>query len=176
MFQEKLRYRPVFLGGLWKETNPRALLVNPNNTKHDYLGADFRRQAAQQGTPQRWPSVFPIKSTLALRVTLLSENQPELIEAIFDAYWQKNQDISEPQVIEDICKELGLDGAHLVLAATKDEAKKDLRDATQLAIDAGVFGAPTTVVHLEDSPPALYWGNDRLWMAALAARGENKVI
>ena len=176
LFGDKLRYCPMFLGGVWKANNPRAFEINPHNPKRAYLGTDFRRQAQAQGVSHRWPSLFPIKTTLPLRVTLLANNEPALINAIFDAYWRKDQDISNAKVVENICNEVGLDGARLVSRAREDDAKKDLRDATQLAIDSDVFGAPTTVVHLKDGKPALYWGNDRLWMAALAARGDRKVI
>jgi 2-hydroxychromene-2-carboxylate isomerase len=176
LFGKSLRFRPMFLGGLWREVNPRALISNPDDTKNAYLGADFRRQAKEQGTEHKWPAVFPVKTTLALRVSLLCNNDPALIEAIFDAYWQDGLDISQPRVVQGICDRLGMDGAQLVFRAEQAEAKNRLREATQIAIDVGVFGAPTMLVHIEDAAPALYWGNDRLWMAALAARGDRRVL
>jgi len=176
LFGSKLRYRPMSLTRVWKENNPGALERNPHNPKREYLGADFRRQAIAHGLDHQWPSVFPVETDLALKVTLLANNRPDLISKIFDAYWRKGRDISQAAVLSDVCTQSGLNGNQLVAQAVKGDAKNDLREATQLAIEAGVFGAPTTVVQLPNAPVALYFGNDRLWMAALAARGDTKVV
>jgi 2-hydroxychromene-2-carboxylate isomerase len=161
---------------VWKENNPGALERNPHNPKREYLGADFRRQAIAHGLDHQWPSVFPVETDLALKVTLLANNRPDLISKIFDAYWRKGRDISQAAVLSDVCTQSGLNGNQLVAQAVKGDAKNDLREATQLAIEAGVFGAPTTVVQLPNAPVALYFGNDRLCMADLAARGDTKVV
>jgi 2-hydroxychromene-2-carboxylate isomerase len=76
-------------------------------------------------------------------------------EATFRAYWAEDRDIADDSVLR------GLVGAEAddVMARTQDPAvKKELVDATQSAVAAGVFGAPTWVVDGKE----LFWGQDRI--------------
>lgn len=174
------RWRPMLLGGVWKANNPASLELSSNPVKNAYLGADYRRQGAQVGLLNRWPSIFPMRTMVPLRVTLLAGSPPDLIRALFAAYWADDRDISDPAVVAEVTTAAGYDGAGLVEAASTPSGKEVLRVATQAAIDAGVFGAPTFVVHPADVPegaePALFWGNDRLHLAARAARGDRSLL
>jgi 2-hydroxychromene-2-carboxylate isomerase len=91
-----------------------------------------------------------------------------LIHALFRAYWGEDRDISDPAEIARICVEQGLDGEALVAAANEQAAKDGLFASTSAAIEVGVFGAPTFVVHTQ-AGPELFWGADRLEFAARAA-------
>jgi len=58
-----------------------------------------------------------------------------------------------------VLKALVGDDGEAVLARTQDPGvKKALIDATEAAVKAGVFGAPTWVVDGKE----LFWGQDRL--------------
>ena len=54
---------------------------------------------------------------------------------------------------------MGVDGAALSVALQRDDVNHRLKDETQAAIDAGVFGAPFFMVDGEG-----FCGSDRMWM------------
>jgi len=119
-----------------------------------------------------------MNSVLALRVTLLARAHEsaagrELVHRIFRAYWAEDRDIADPEVIRELCDACGLDGAALIAGASDPAIKDALRRSTDEAVQAGVFGAPTFVVHT-DAGPKLFWGADRLELALLAARGDRR--
>ncbi|WP_420829593.1 DsbA family protein [Nannocystis pusilla] len=86
--------------------------------------------------------------------------------------WAEDRDISDPAVVAAIADAVGLDGAALVAAADTPALKQALVTATAEAEAAGVFGVPTFVVHTRERGPQLYWGADRLTLAAAAAGGD----
>lgn len=174
-------WKPMLLGGLFKMVEQvNVPYFAQSEAKRQHTHADLRRQAEHAGVPFSWPTRFPMNTVLALRATMLagatdSLEGRRLLHRIFRAYWAEDRDISEPKVIREICDDLALDGAGLV-EGTQDPAVKDaLKKATGEAAAAGVFGAPTFVVHLPDEEPRLYWGADRLEMAARAAAGDRRL-
>ncbi len=176
-----LRYRPMLLGGLFRAIGQVDVpLQTMNAPRRRWVAEDLARQAAAIGFPLRWPSRFPFNTTLPLRVTLLSGagDSPagvRLIERLYHAAWAQDLDVSSPDVVRALCDEVGLDGATLVEAAGAPEAKAALRAATDEAVAAGVFGAPTYVVRPPAGAPQLFWGADRLELATLAARGDRRL-
>jgi 2-hydroxychromene-2-carboxylate isomerase len=119
-----------------------------------------------------------MNTVLPLRVTLLvmdrfPEQAPDLIRRIFRAYWAEDRDLADSGTIAALAVESGLDGPALVEETKLPAVKEALRKATEAARDAGVFGAPSFVVHADE--PRLYWGSDRLAMAAAAAAGDERL-
>ncbi|MCB9650024.1 MAG: 2-hydroxychromene-2-carboxylate isomerase [Deltaproteobacteria bacterium] len=175
------RWRPMLLGAVFKQVEMVDVpLFAMNEAKRRYTERDLARQAAAAGATLRWPSRFPMNSVLPLRVTLAAGAHEtaegrKLVHRIFRAYWVEDQDISSPDVVRALADEVGLDGAALVAASGTPEVKAALRDATQAAVDAGVFGAPTFVVHPEGRAPEVFWGVDRLELAARAAAGDARL-
>ena len=64
------------------------------------------------------------------------------------------------------------DGLHWDILRLWSEIKTALHESTAGAGQAGVFGVPTFVVHTPERGPLLYWGADRLRLAAAAAAGD----
>lgn len=174
---EAARWRPMLLGGLFREVGMVDVpYFAQSEAKQRHTARDLVRQAARRKTPFAWPSRFPMNSVLPLRVTLAarateSPEGRELIRRIFRAYWAEDRDISDAEVVSAICDDVGFEGRSLVQAAQAPEIKAALREATSGAAAAGVFGAPTFVVHAPEAGPRLYWGADRLDMAVMAANG-----
>ena len=171
-------WKPMLLGAVFHEIGQVMVpLERLNASKRAYVGVELKRRAAALDFPLSWPSRFPMRTLLPLRVTLLvGPDTPagrRLAVRIFRAYWAEDQDIAAPEVVAALCDEVGLDGADLVTRAAGPEAKAALRDATASAIAAGVFGAPTFIVHPghTGSAPELFWGSDRLGLAAKRALG-----
>ena len=164
---ERVTWRPMLLGAVFKAVQMANVpLFSLSPAKRKYVAADLKRQAIQADFAFKWPSRFPMNTVLSLRVThaagvATTAEGRALIARIYRAYWSEDQDISDPEVVARLCDDVGLDGAALVARATEPEIKQALRDSTSHAVEAGVFGAPTTVVHTPEGSE-LFWGNDRL--------------
>jgi 2-hydroxychromene-2-carboxylate isomerase len=90
--------------------------------------------------------------------------------AVFEAYWGRDEDISQDEVLEGICRKVGVDAAWLFAEIARPEVKDALRANAEELMRRGGFGSPTIFVNGED----MYFGNDRLPLvreAVLRARG-----
>lgn len=154
----KLTVRPMLLGALFKSLGTAdAPLMTWSPAKQRYYFDDMNRWAHHWSAPMKWPSRFPMNTVKALRVYLAlpEERRRAFRDNVYRAYWAEDRDIASDEVLAEA---IGPDAA-TVLARTQDKDIKDaLFAATQHAVDAGVFGAPTFVVDGEH----LYWGQDRL--------------
>jgi 2-hydroxychromene-2-carboxylate isomerase len=176
---DRARWRPMLLGAVFKQVGTNDVpLFQQSAAKRKWIAADMHRGAADAGVPFKFPSRFPMNSVLALRVTLLARAHEsaagrKLVHRIFQAYWAEDRDIASPEVIAALCDECGFDGATLVAGAGDAAIKDALRSSTDAAVEAGVFGAPTFVVHTEEGDK-LFWGSDRLELAIRAASGDRR--
>jgi 2-hydroxychromene-2-carboxylate isomerase len=168
-------WRPMLLGGVFRGIGagdgPMATISGPKQMHNVH---DMYRWADVFGEPFRLPASHPMRTVLALR-TLLALPQgawPQAIEAIFAAYWQRGDDITQPAVIAAALAGAGL--APEVIAdaqarADSEPIKDELRRRTDEAIGLGIFGAPAWVSR-DGETPVLIWGQDRMpWVAALRA-------
>ncbi|MCY1066029.1 2-hydroxychromene-2-carboxylate isomerase [Nannocystis sp. RBIL2] len=169
----QVRWRPILLGGLFRTLGtPDVPLFVQSPEKRRHTMQDLDRQAARAGLPFHFPARFPVRTVLPLRVTLAAGSPPPLVRALATAVWAEDRDISDPTVVAAIADAVGLDGAALVAAAETPELKQALVTSTSEAEAAGVFGVPTFVVQTRERGPQLYWGADRLTLAAAAAGGD----
>ena len=89
----------------------------------------------------------------------------KLAQALYQAFFVQDRDISSPEITADAAATLGLKRED-VLAALNDPAVKDkLKNEVDAAIKLGVFGSPYIVI---DGEP--FWGIDRFdqierWLA-----------
>lgn len=187
MFKTAARWRPMLLGAVFKTVGtPDVPMFNQNAPKRRHTKRDLERQAKQAEIPFSWPSRFPMNTVLALRATLVAEGgQDEVLRSprtralarrLFRAFWAEDQDLADPSTVTRLLDEQGFDGREIVRRASEPPAKDALRRATEHAMAAGVFGAPTFIVHPEGRSPGLYWGADRLDLAVRAARGDTRVM
>ncbi|MCB9786568.1 MAG: 2-hydroxychromene-2-carboxylate isomerase [Deltaproteobacteria bacterium] len=178
-FGDALRMRPMLLGGVFRDVGMDNLPMQAMSPpKRVWAGHDMARQARDARMPFRWPSRFPMRTILPLRMTLAAGPDTAegraLIRAFYRAYWCDDRNIGEADEASAIASEAGLDGPALVQATAAPEIKEQLIANGSEAVAAGVFGAPTFVVHHADGERSLYWGNDRLELALLAARGDRR--
>jgi len=176
VFGDAARWRPLLLGGLFRSIGTADVpLFTQSPEKQRHTRNDLERQARALGAAFVWPSRFPINTVLALRLTLAggltaTRAGRGLIVAIARALWAEDRDIADPSVLTGLADAHGFDGAALIARAGAPEIKQALRDATEAAQAAGVFGVPTFVVHRAGGDE-LFWGVDRLDQAARAAAG-----
>ncbi len=138
--------------------------------KLHWMNRDVLRKAARLGIPLSPPAHHPFNPLAALRVSsvpLEPEQRKRLIDALFVATWAQGRAVGESGVVAQVLDEAGFDGASLQSAAT-GEHKGRLRDQTDAAIAAGVFGVPTMEVEGE-----LFWGFDDFDHLELFLRGED---
>lgn len=107
------------------------------------------------------PSFFPMNEALAARLVIASREAGQdavgLAHAMMHAVWAEDRNIADPEVLEQIVTECGLDPARLFAAAESDAVQAEYARGTQQAIEANVFGAPSYVIDGE-----IFWGQDRL--------------
>lgn len=168
--------RPMVLGAVFKSIGgPMVPMFEFSEAKRRYYALDLARQASELRVPFSFPTRFPVNSVHALRVAVAARLHPALVGRIFTAFWAEDRDISAPPVLAALASEVGLDGPALVEQAKTPAVKQALFAATERAQAAGVFGAPTFVVHRPDGERSLYWGGDRMFLAAQAAAGHTAV-
>jgi 2-hydroxychromene-2-carboxylate isomerase len=125
-----------------------------------YNRLDVARWAEVYGVPLRYPDCYPIDSTNAAKAHLLAGMEGPAMErawldACFQAHWERNQDISDPAVLDGLAAGIGM---RPVSDRLGSEGLKRLLDAnTREAFQVGAPGTPYAVLDGEG-----YWGNDRL--------------
>lgn len=151
-----VRFRPFFLGGVFKAVNGHPPFETP--AKFQHMIVDLARWAKRYRVPFNMPAQFPVPSITALRAALAAEKAGQLVpfsHAMFRAVWADSKEIGDPAQIVSIARAAGLDAEPFVAAAA--EHKDALRAQTEEAVSRGAFGAPTFFVGDE-----LFLGNDRL--------------
>jgi len=165
----RVNWMPTHSAALFRGTGFDVMAMTPRKAR--YLWRDHARYAELTGLPFRKPSRFPIKTSSALRAVLAAGNatQPDddgasreqaqraISQAIMRAYWERDEDIGDGDVLASIASSAGFDGTALMQIADAKPARDALAALTETAIARGVFGAPTFFVGDE-----MFWGKDRL--------------
>jgi 2-hydroxychromene-2-carboxylate isomerase len=162
-------WHPFLLGPIFKAQGWNDSPFNIYPVKGRYMWRDMERLCARYGLPFRRPSVFPRGGLLAARVATLGAREtwgPAFVRGVYRANFGDDRDTAAPETIAGILDDLGQPGAALVAGAEAPAVKEALRAATDKAIAAGVFGAPSFIARGE-----LFWGNDRLEDALAWAAG-----
>ncbi len=163
-----VNWKPILLGTVFKVTGGQPLPMLP--LKGPYALRDILRSARFHGLPYQQPSKFPVATQAPARAFYwVNDRDPalakKLAQALYQAYFVQDRDISSPEITADVAATLGLQRDE-VLAALNDAAVKDqLKNEVDAAIKLGVFGSPYIVV---DGEP--FWGIDRFdqiehWLA-----------
>ncbi|MCB9792862.1 MAG: 2-hydroxychromene-2-carboxylate isomerase [Alphaproteobacteria bacterium] len=154
-----------------------AAMLNANDTrgpaeipaKRTYVFKDVLRSAGVLGLPLTPPPSHPFNPLLALRVCSLPMSQDQrraLIDRLFAETWGGGRGVTDPGLVGAIAAELGVPDA--VARAGAPEAKARVRQATEEALQQGVFGVPTVLVDGE-----LFWGYDSFGHLERFLRGED---
>src|SRR5262249_43367833 len=133
-----------------------AALLNHSGTlgpaeiplKRVYIFKDVLRTAKLLSVSLEPPPAHPFNPLLALRVAGLPMEEParkRVIDAFYRAAWGGGGGLDTPERVLHALAGAGFDGDALIAAAGQPEAKQRVKDATDAAIAAGVFGVPTVV-------------------------------
>lgn len=142
--------RPVVLGAIlahWGGLGPAEV---PPKRLHTYRLCQFLADRA--GVPMRFPPRHPFRSLEAQRLLTALGATPTAVRSVFDFVWREGRDPGDPAEFAALRERF----------ADRDlpDAKAALREATEEAVAAGVFGVPTLRVGAE-----LFWGVDAMPMA-----------
>ena len=155
--QANLRFKGILLGAVFKAIGtPNVPLFTMSKQKQKYFLKDIHDWAKWWNVPFNFPSTFPVRTVLPLRVTLIV---PELIHCFYRALWVENRNIGDSEVVNQILIENKKDPQEIM--SQIPEAKKLLRKNTEEAIANGIFGVPSMRVDEQ-----LWWGQDRLFDVA----------
>lgn len=161
---EEIRWRPFMVGGIFNTVNPSvyASREKPVPLKAAYMRKDLADWARVAGLEIRMPpSIFPINSVKAMRGCLLLEPEGRLVpfaRAVFEAYWSRDENIADDEVLARICTQVGVEPARFFEGIARADIKDALRANGEELVRRGGFGSPTIFVNGDD----MYFGNDRL--------------
>ena len=167
-----IEWKPILVGGVFNAVNRDVYerRANPDPRKAAYSAKDLQDWARLTGLKIIMPPpVFPVRATLAMRCALAAQEEGRVVEFstnCFRSYWSDSQDISQSDVLMDVCRAAGLSGEHILARAQTPAVKDKLRANTDEVIARGGFGSPTMFVNGAD----MYFGNDRLELVEAALR------
>jgi 2-hydroxychromene-2-carboxylate isomerase len=170
----QVSWRPILLGALFRRIGtPDVPLTSFSAPKRTYMARDIQHWAGHWQVPFAWPSRFPMRTVVPLRLALAAAKDAgdavaiQLARALFAAYWIDDRDIADVSVVRAIGAAVGLSPATIDSALEADpKIKQALIDSTEEAIVTGVVGVPTFVVGAHQ-----FWGQDRLDLVARVLEG-----
>ncbi len=143
--------KPVVFGVLLKHWGQLGPAEIPG--KRRFVYRFFKWQADKIGAPFVMPPSHPFNPLPALRLCMTQGATPEVTGKIWNMIFGEGAQPDTPEGITAIAEALGLDEPDA--AITNEAAKAALRQNTDEAIAADVFGVPTFVIDGQ-----LFWGED----------------
>lgn len=163
-FDIVIDWRPILVGGIFNTINPTvyASRQQPVREKQRYMAKDLRDWARHSGIDIRFPPhVFPVNSVKAMRACIALAPNDQLVpfaRETFRIYWSEDRDISQDDVLRDVCRRAKVDADFVFDAIAQPNIKDALKENTDEVMRRGGFGSPTIFVDRDD----MYFGNDRM--------------
>jgi 2-hydroxychromene-2-carboxylate isomerase len=156
-------WKPILVGGVFNAVNQDLYQrrANPDKRKASYYEKDLEDWARLTGLKIGRPPVFPVRAVSMMRCALAAQEKDALVafaRAAFETYWGELKDVSQHEVLEEVCRKANLDPAAIWARSEAAEIKERLKANTDEVIARGGFGSPTMFVDTTD----MYFGNDRL--------------
>ncbi len=145
----EIRPVPVLFAGLLNATGTLGPAEIPAKRLWTYRFCQFA--AGRLGVPFRMPPAHPFNPLRILRLSIALDCDPAAIDAIFRFVWAEGRDPAAEWPA--LTAALGVADADIRIAA--DAVKAALRENTEEAIAAGVYGVPTLAVDGQH-----FWGVD----------------
>ena len=148
----EIRLVPVLFAGLlnhWGQKGPAEI-----PTKRIEMYRYCHWFAQKNGIPFKTPPAHPFNPLKVLRLAIALNGNHKAVAGIFDHIWGDGNDIHTDLGFQTLASSLGVSDAENLVSS--DSVKKSLRDNTEQAVSAGVYGIPTFVIN-----DALFWGFDR---------------
>jgi 2-hydroxychromene-2-carboxylate isomerase len=152
--------RPILLGDVFQATGNRSPIEVP--AKGRYVLADLQRCARRHGIPFAMNPHFPVNTLVAMRgaAGLQHRGDPRFgayVDSLFQAMWVEGAALGDADTMARVAARSGLEPSAFMALVSDAAVKEALKQATQAAVERGVFGAPTMFVGDE-----MFWGQDRV--------------
>lgn len=157
----QVRWQPIALGAIFHQRGHQ--LPERGTMKQRYIWRDVERSARLAGLPYHWPEPFPFNSIPLARafvwLSMTDANRARgLAKALFHELYGSASDAQDSDgLLRAVAEKVGLAAQDLQAGSQELSVKASLKEATELAMERGVFGAPTFVVEQE-----IFWGADRM--------------
>ncbi|NMM04270.1 2-hydroxychromene-2-carboxylate isomerase [Paraburkholderia sp. RP-4-7] len=166
----KLVYRPILLGGVFRETGNASPAAVP--AKGRYVARDIDRYARRYDVPFAHNPYFPINTLHLMRALVgVQLRRPDrfdaFLEETFRAIWVDRLNMGDPEIAAGAFVKAGVMPNELLVLVNDSEVKDALKANTDEAVRRGVFGVPTMFVGME-----MFFGQDRLDFVSDALRAE----
>ncbi|MEH6606052.1 MAG: 2-hydroxychromene-2-carboxylate isomerase [Pseudomonadales bacterium] len=161
----EVQWRPILVGGVFNAVNQMVyagremMFADEKRLKH-FL-KDLQDWAEYSDLKIGWPKFHPVNSVKAMRGCFVAEEAGCLLaysQQVFEAYWGREEDISDEAVLEKLITGLGMDRDVFFEKIQSPAYKDKLRANTDELIARGGYGSPSLFVNDQD----MYFGNDRL--------------
>jgi 2-hydroxychromene-2-carboxylate isomerase len=159
----KFVYVPILLGGVFKLTNNQPPMVQFKGIKNkgEYQRLEVRRFIKKYGlTGFRMNPHFPVNTVQIMRGAVAAGSGPAFqryLEVVFQAMWEEEKKMDDPEVIRATLDAAGLDGQGTLAQIQEQVVKDTLLKNTESSVARGTFGAPTFYVGDE-----IFFGKDSL--------------
>ncbi len=167
--QYDFNYNPVPMASLITHYETKGpAQIEP---KRNYLFKDLLRKTAERNIPFTTPKELPFNSLYALRLSLkgvAGDHQKAVIDAIYTAGWAGGMDIGNDDVLKNILQAAGLPVAELFEKMEAKDARRELKQNLENAINQKLFGVPSFIVEGE-----LFWGHDSIPYLEKFLKGED---
>jgi 2-hydroxychromene-2-carboxylate isomerase len=153
-------YRPVLFAGLlnqWGQKGPAEI-----EPKRAWTYRHVSWLAHAHGVELALPAQHPFNPLALQRLAVACGPNRRVVEALFRHVWRGGADANDPERLATLTAALAP-----ARDPGSDAVKAELRDHTDAAVAAGVFGVPT--IQLDGR---LLWGFDALPMVAAALKGD----
>jgi len=160
-----VEWKPFLLGPIFQAQgwNTSPIVIYPAKGQNNRR--EIERRAQKHGVPFLRPEpddprVFPQNSLLAARTAIAALHKPwgkDFVKRVYEAQCADGLDISDPAMIGHCIESAGGASRVNLQMGHSNTQKALLRENTDAAIAAGIFGAPSFTVRDE-----LFWGDDRL--------------
>lgn len=160
----QLIWRPMLLGGVFKATGNQSPVMIPS--KGAWMLKDLARFASRYGVLMTFNPSFPINTLTLMRGAAGYQNDERFeryVQAMFEALWTQQKNLSKPEVVAEVLSAAGFDPAEFERLVNDEGVKERLKTTTEEAVKRGVFGAPTFFIGSE-----MHFGQDRLDFVAEA--------
>ena len=154
----KIKYMPIFLGGLHNSAGITPAAFNKIKSKH--MVQDTKLVANKKNIKFTFNRYFPIKTVNFMRGAIIAKDdnyEKIYVEKIFDAIWRDGLNMNDNIIINKVLKNLDLNPNIFFGKVSDTKIKDKLKKLTNDALKKGIFGAPTYYVNRK-----IFFGQDRL--------------